>query len=151
MSFGGVLGLWASIWNSGRTEVATADRQQTGILYGEGYYNRRTVTDWSFGKEILGVSTSITDEFIGFATKAWAAGVDKYRSGDESVPFDGDPLDEALQECIDLYCYSKEALKQELINETEADILNCHAFDAYKLIRRIVFNNNPVIAEDCPK
>jgi hypothetical protein len=79
---------------------------------------------------------SLFDEFIEIAKDKWHAGTLEYRGGDESIPFNGDPLEEIEFEAADIYAYSKEAFKQELLTPFEHDELNVLAFEVYKLIRR---------------
>ena len=95
------------------------------------------IHEWAIPEELLEVRSVVFDQFISEARERWSNGVKLYRGGDESAPFNGDPLQEAVEESIDLYCYIKESSDQGLLSEAEADQLSCHAFDSYKLIKRI--------------
>jgi hypothetical protein len=107
--------------------VGNPFRQETIIL-----------NEWEMKEEMSVTSVGgLFDQFIALATERWQAGVDEYRDGDESRPFDGDPLQEAMEEAADLYAYSKVANEQKLISDTESDMLNVHAYEAYKIIVRI--------------
>lgn len=104
--------------------------------------NRQTYMEWEIPEGLKPVTTSggIMEEFQKRASERFTKGVNEYRGGDESLPFDGDPLEEACEETLDLFVYAKEAVDQELLSDTEADLLNCYAFDAFKLIRKIQDN-----------
>ncbi len=101
---------------------------------------KNRINEWETVDSLPGVTTTLTSEFIDGATDKWLAGVKEYRAGNDKLPFEGDCLEEAKEECLDLYGYSVQALKEKRISETEHDMLNCFAFDAYKLIRRIQEN-----------
>jgi hypothetical protein len=101
---------------------------------------RVTVDEWALPEEGEKLASSVAglfDQFIMLATIRWQKGVDEYRGGDETLQFDGDPLQEALEETADIYAYSKVANDQGLLTNTEADQLNCLAYDAFKLITHI--------------
>jgi hypothetical protein len=83
------------------------------------------------------VPGKILGEFIERASARRQAGINEYRGGDENLPFSGDPIKEAIEESVDLYVYSREALSQELITDDESDEINCHALDTFNLLRRI--------------
>jgi len=89
------------------------------------------------GIDISHSISPVMDRFLDQAHTRWKAGVDEYRGGDEEQPFNGDPLQEASEEAIDMYSYSVEALKQGMLTQVESDQLNCLAYDAFKLIERI--------------
>lgn len=93
--------------------------------------------EWELVGGVGPVTIPLMDEFIRESIGRWAIGVKEYRMGDEDLPFKGDPLIEGAKECNDLYCYSKEMFSQGLVTETEHDMLNCFAYDAWKLIRKI--------------
>jgi hypothetical protein len=97
---------------------------------------QKVVKEWEIDGE-LEVGSKVFDQFVVEARDRWAKGIVEYRDGDEEAPFSGDPLQEATEEAIDLYCYIKEAVEQALISDTEADEAMSYAFDAYKLIKRI--------------
>jgi hypothetical protein len=92
--------------------------------------------EWAVPED-LEVGSKMFDEFIEEARVRWAKGVKEYRNGDETAPFSGDPLEEASEEALDLYCYIREGIDQSLISEIESEQLMAHAFDAYRLIKRI--------------
>ena len=50
--------------------------------------------------------------FDDLATARWNAGVRKFRDGNAELPFDGDPIAEGLEECLDLRNYAVEAYNQ---------------------------------------
>jgi hypothetical protein len=77
------------------------------------------------------------DDFIELARTRWQAGVDTYRDGDESKPFEGDPLVEMTEEATDTFAYSKEGLKQGMLSDTESDMINVHAYEIYKIVRHV--------------
>ena len=45
----------------------------------------------------------------------WAEGVRRYRKGDASLPFAGDPIEEMYLEAIDLELYAREAMRQRVV------------------------------------
>ena len=100
--------------------------------------SRVEILEWEIKSNMAKASIgSYMDDFLGLARKRWEIGIKHYRGGDGKQPFSGDPLHEAIEECVDLYAYSEEAKNQGMVSEVEADQINCHAYDAYILIRRI--------------
>ena len=99
--------------------------------------NRFESNEWEITEEIAMANLGGPIEtFIERSKVRWQKGVDEYRGGDASAPFTGDPLDEAQDECCDIYAYAKQAVEDGLIDEVTGDQLNCLAFDAYKLLVR---------------
>lgn len=101
-----------------------------------------TIHEWEIGDKVVTTKISIMDRFIKEATEKWQRGVEEHRGGDEELEFNGDPLEEITSECLDIYAYSKVAAAQGKISESEQDMLNCFAYDAYKLVRRIQNHND---------
>lgn len=74
-------------------------------------------------------------EFEQLAHDRWELGVKTIRGGDEGKPFKGDPVEEAIQECLDLYNYSIEAWEQHRISGDKRIELCRLAFAAYVILR----------------
>lgn len=74
--------------------------------------------------------------FEALADFRWRRGVNEIRGGDERKPFDGDPIDEGMEECLDIRNYAQEAVRQgRLSPELGRFICGLAAF-AFALFRR---------------
>jgi hypothetical protein len=123
--------------------------QQQGEYVGPRLTLGTTINEWEVEDDMAAQSLGGPfDQFIELARARWSAGVTEYRGGDESKPFDGDPVQEGLEEAADMYAYSKVANEQGLMSDTEADQVNAHAFDAYKILLRVQIANKEKHAKE---
>ncbi len=72
------------------------------------------------------------------AADRYQRGINRYREGDPTRDFEGDPLVEAMDECADLWNYVNRAEKDEVLEELEAKQLRTHAHQAYRILDRAV-------------
>lgn len=75
-------------------------------------------------------------EFVRRSQKRFVAGVHEYRDGDFDAPFAGDPVDEAIDEVLDLRNYALEAFRAGRISATNYDRLRVIAGEAFAILRR---------------
>jgi len=64
------------------------------------------------------------------------AGLERYRAGDASRPFEGDPLEEGIQETVDLANYADAAEARGLLGPEAAESVRDLARAAYAVLRR---------------
>lgn len=81
--------------------------------------------------------TVIMTEFEQLAHDRWEAGVNEFRAGDARKPFSGDPINEAISECLDLYNYSVEAWEEHRIPKDKCTELCRLAFAAFVILREL--------------
>lgn len=78
--------------------------------------------------------TNAAARFAEMSRARYLAGVREYRGGDEDAPFEGDPIQEAIEECIDLEIYAREAWKQRRITRSDWQWLQRVAFEAFVIL-----------------
>jgi len=88
------------------------------------------------------------DEFEARADARRLRGIHHYRDGDATRPFDGDPIDEAVEETLDLRNYAIEALDQGMIDDRESAELRGLAICAYRVLRFAQRRRDVVIRTD---
>jgi hypothetical protein len=130
--FGGAWGAWEELRQLYLGQMGPYTPEQMPRV------ERVTLNEWEVVNEMAVSSVGgLFDQFIALATERWQKGVDEYRGGDEGKPFNGDPLEEAMEESADMYAYIKQGNADGDISDVEADQLNCLAYDAFKLLSRI--------------
>jgi hypothetical protein len=113
---------------------------QHGEYVGPRLQERVTVDEWSLpgeGEKLASSVSGIQDKLIELASIRWQKGVEEYRGGDETKPFEGDPLAEALDEAADIFAYAKEADSQGILTREQGDDLFEVALAAFKVITNI--------------
>ena len=76
----------------------------------------------------------MSDEFTEICEARMLAGVKEYRQGDASMPFDGDPIECAIEETADLRNYAIHALRAQRLSAYEAGELVKHARDSFAIL-----------------
>ena len=131
-SLGAAMRQWRSVLDHmihGASSYDSATGESTRV------HGKDPIVDWAVPEEVTGVPTELTTSFIALARAKWQEGVDEYRDGDSSKPFQGEVLEEILEESLDIYAYSGEAERQELLTPEQVDRINVYALSIYEIIR----------------
>ena len=74
------------------------------------------------------------NEFVRRSNERYRAGVEEFRGGDTSKPFDGDPVAEGIDECCDLRNYTLEGLRSGRLTAADGASLLRLAQGAFDLL-----------------
>ena len=75
------------------------------------------------------------EEFDRLADERWERGVREIRGGDSSKPFDGDPVAEGEEECLDARNYAREGARQGRLTWGQAKVASWLAYTLFMIFR----------------